>query len=283
MDSVPSFVFSTAIAILTLSVLAVIFKKGNYQVLSLISGLIILLLIVSSKPLFSNSLTFVACLLVLIGLVRDDSFIFRLQISFLYIGAAMNKWFDPDWWNGHYFDFFLRDVFDVGLYQTWISTDHLAIAKALGITTIFSEMLLAVIVLVPKLTRLTIIIGLIFHGGMLVITSGQLSVRFLYIMSAAFLLISKLKLKPLQVASRSAFLTGLLTYMDLSDSVTSKTHSEETLLITAEGNRYTGRKAWNQLLLSKQFLLHTYFLGIILYMITPFLINKIGVPLANLF
>lgn len=165
LDALPPLFYTFITVILIFSSLLILFKKGNYLTLSLISGLIILFYILSSKPLFGNSTTFIACLLVLIGLFRGGSALFRIQISLLYLGAAINKMFAPDWWNGMYFDFFLRDVFDVDLYQSWISKENMLIAKGLGITTIFSEFLLGVIVLIPKLTRLTIVYRFDFSRG----------------------------------------------------------------------------------------------------------------------
>lgn len=274
LDVLPSYFFSFAIALLFLCILAVLFKKGNYQILSLTSGIILLILIFSSKLVFSNSLTFVACLLVLIGLVREDAYIFRIQISLLYLGAAINKMFDPDWWNGHYFDFFLRDVFDVSFYQSGISSENLTVAKTLGIAAVFSEFIFGIIVLIPKLTRATIILGLIFHGAMLVVTSGQLSVRFLYIMSAAFLLISNINLNSMTVFHRSRILAGIWSYLDLSDSLESKIQQEKSFSVTVDGKTYLGNKAAIKLLLSSQFLLFLYFTAIIFYMIAPFLHHK---------
>lgn len=275
LDNVPSFLFSFAIALLFLCILTVLLKKGNYQVLSLSSGIILLVLILSSKLVFSNSLTFVACLLVLTGLVKDSSFIFRIQISLLYLGAAINKAFDPDWWNGMYFDFFLRDVFDVTLYQSWISAGNMTVAKGLGITTIFSEFLLGIIVLIPKLTRLTIILGLFFHGTMLVITSGQLSVRFYYIMSAAFLFISNIPVKPIIFEHPSRFLKIFLKYLDFSDSLIIRNRDNNSFSIIIDDVKYSGRQAIRKLFLSSQFLLSFYFLSILLYMVAPFLVNKL--------
>lgn len=275
LDALPPLFYTFITVILIFSSLLILFKKGNYLTLSLISGLIILFYILSSKPLFGNSTTFIACLLVLIGLFRGGSALFRIQISLLYLGAAINKMFAPDWWNGMYFDFFLRDVFDVSIYQSWISKENMLVAKGLGIATIFSEFLLGVIVLIPKLTRLTIVIGLIFHAGMLVITSGQLSVRFLYIMSAAFLLISNVKIKPISLEHRSMFLATFLKYLDLSDSITITKQGERSFTIIIDEVTYRGWEALRKLFLSSQFLLSFYFLSILLYMVAPILSNKL--------
>lgn len=283
LDSLPPIFYTFTTTILILSCLSVLLKIGNYLNLSLLTGLIILFYIVSSKPLFGNSTTFLACLLILIGFYKGDSTLFRVQLSLLYLGAAVNKLFNPDWWNGMYFDFFLREVFNVTLYQSWISTDNLAVAKILGITTILSEFFLGFIVLIPKLTRLTILTGLIFHGGMLVFTSGELSVRFLYIMSAAFLLISNVKIKPIRIEQRSKFFSQLLRYFDLSDSLTVKNCKKNSFQVTINSNSYKGRQAYTKLFLSTQFMLSYYFLGIILYMISGMVHNKIISPVITLF
>lgn len=279
LDVLPPLFYTFTSVILIFSCLLILLKIGNYLTLSLISGLIILFYILSSKPMFGNSTTFIACLLVLIGLYKNQSTLFRIQISLLYLGAAINKIFTPDWWNGMYFDFFLRDVLDVGVYQSWISAENMTVAKGLGITTIFTEFLLGIIVLIPKLTRLTILLGLIFHGGMLVITSGQLSVRFLYIMSAAFLLISNVEIKPIHLAYRSKLLFNFLYYLDLSDSLVLTESKERAFTITINEGKYTGWNALGKLISSSQFLLSFYFLFILSYMVAPILANKLILPL----
>lgn len=263
LDHIPSMFYTIAIAILFLSIISVLLKKGNYRILSLLSGFIILSLILSSKTFFSNSLTFVACLLILIGLYRDSTYIFRIQIALLYIGAAANKMVDPDWWNGYYFDFFLRDIFNVALYQSIIPDGNLLVAKGLGIATIFIESFLGIAVLIPRITRLTILIGLSFHFVMLAVTSGQLSVLFFFIMSAAFLLISDIKFKPIHIYHHSSFTLRLVSFFDLSESFIFKKRENQSFSVIINNHTYTRYKGMVRIICSPQSLASVFFIAIL--------------------
>jgi hypothetical protein len=275
LDTVPFFVFSFAAGVLLLSIFLVFLRKGNYQLLSLVSGLIILVIILSSKNLFSNSLTYVACLLVLIGLYRGKTIIFRVQISLLYLGAAINKIFDPDWWTGLYFDYFFRDIFNVTLYTSYIPADDLSVATFFGVITIFIECLLGIIVLIPGLTRLTIILGFLFHGGMLLVTSGILSVRFFYIMSASYLMISGLNIKRVKIIHNSGFIARLLSFADFSDSVVHKKTIGRSLAVSIGNNTWKGYKALQKLLFSYQYFFSIFFVFLIYSMVNLNIFKRI--------
>ncbi len=283
LDNVPFFVFSFAAGVLLISILLVFLRKGNYQLLSLLSGLIILLIIFSSKNQFSNSLTFVACLLVLIGFYRGKTTIFRVQISLLYLGAAVNKIFDPDWWNGKFFDYFFREIFNVSLYNSYVPADDLTVAASFGIAVILTECLLGIIVLKPGLTRLTIILGLMFHGGMLMITSGILSVRFFYIMSTAYLMISGLDIKTVHINHKSGVIARLLSYPDLSDSVIHARQNEKSLTVRIENSIWKGKKALQKILFSYQYLFFLFFVLLIAHMINLSIFKRIILNVFGIF
>lgn len=282
-DSVPFFVFSFAAGVLLISILLVFLRRGNYQLLSLLSGLIILLIIFSSKNLFSNSLTFVACLLVLIGFYRGKTTIFRIQISLLYLGAASNKIFDPDWWNGKYFDYFFRDIFNVSLYASYVPVDDLTVATYLGVATILTECLLGIVVLIPGLTRLTIILGLLFHGGMLLVTSGTLSVRFFYIMSTSYLLISGLNIKTVHIMRHSGIIARLLRFPDLSDSIVHSATNDNSLAVSIGNSTWKGIKALQKILFSYQYLFFCFFVLLIAHMVNLNIFKRIILSIFGIF
>lgn len=263
LDPVPAFVYTLASFALLTAVFAPFILKDYYRPLCLLAGIIILFFIISSKLIFSNSLTFVACLLILIGLYRDNSYTFRIQISLIYLGAGINKFFTPDWWNGNYMDYFLREIYNVSIYSTFVPGDQLMAAAFLGIVVIGIELLLALTVLFPKYTKFTISLGLIFHGGMLIITQGALSVRFFYIMSAAFLLISNLRINPISITQNSKILHILYKYLDLTDTLTPYLDRKKQFSICLEEKIYTGKDAAVKLLLSRQSFIFFLFASIV--------------------
>jgi hypothetical protein len=282
LDAIPSVIFSGLIFILFGSIFASLLKIANYRLVSLISGSIIIILILSSKTLFSNSLTFAACLLILIGLYRKKDYLFRIQIALLYIGASTNKMIDPDWWNGNYFDFFFRNIFDVTLYKSMVPENSLAVAQIFGIATIFTELLLGIAVLIPKITRLTIVMGMFFHASMLIITSGQLSNHFFYIMAAAFLLISRIHIKPYYLSYKFGFLPKLIGYFDPSDSTISENKRSENFTLRIEDSMYAGFKSILKIVLSKQVVISSFFILFMLQMRTGFMVSHILRPILSL-
>lgn len=281
LDAVPSFVFTILIGILLTNIIASLFNLGSYRWLIFLSGLILLILIASSKPLFSNSLIFVACLLILIGLAGKSSALFRIQIFFLYLGAAINKLMDPDWLNGRYFDYFFREVFELEIYASWVQTGELKVAIVLSVVTIFCELLLGILVLIPRFTRFMIVLGICFHGGMLVLTSGELSARFLYIMSAAYLLISGLRFQYVRIHSYPEWLSRLLRFYDFSDTVVNFRAEEKPKPSFTRVKSLCKNDALGTLFRSRQFLLQLYFLAILCYLVYPFVVNKIILPISH--
>lgn len=282
LDAIPSLAYTGLILILFGSIFASFLKVGNYRLLSLTCGSIILFLILSSKVFFSNSITFVACLLILIGLYRKKDYLFRIQIALLYIGASTNKMIDPDWWNGLYFDFFFREIFDVTLYQRWVPEHSLAVAKSFGIATIFVELSLGLAVLIPKITRPTIVIGMLFHASMLVITSGRLSNIFFYIMGAAFLLISRIHIQPINLSYKFKALPKLISYLDPSESIKVCNQSKDRFTIQTKKGIFRGAKAIQKLLFSKQLLTSLFFVLFILQMRTGFFVVYILHPIVSI-
>jgi hypothetical protein len=218
----------------------------------------------------------------LIGLYREKDYLFRIQIALLYIGASTNKMIDPDWWNGNYFDFFFRDIFDVALYQSLVPENSLVVAQSFGIATILTELILGIAVLIPKITRLTIVLGMGFHISMLVITSGQLSNHFFYIMGASFLLISGIHIQTIHLSHKSSILPKLIGYLDPSDSVITENQKREKFTLRIENSISTGYKSIIKIILSKQIVLSLFFILFMLQMRTGFIVSHIIRPILSL-
>lgn len=275
-EAIPGFVFKLASAALLLSVLPPFLLKRYYRFSAFIAGGITLFFILSSKTIFSNSFTFVACLLLLIGLSRSNAYLYRIQISLLYFGAGINKLFTADWLDGAYIDNLLRNIYEVSLYSNVVQADQLFIAELIGMAVIVIELALAVSVLFPKLTQFTIYAGLLFHGGMLIVTSGELSLRFLYIMSAAFLLISGLKVEPIDVRYRFKFLNVISGLLDLTDTIKFKADKRNQFRVSIGKTVYKGKQAAGKLFLSKQIVILFWFYSILFILILPKILDRIS-------
>lgn len=276
LDAVPSLIYRLLSVILGFSVILPFFAEKYLRISSLISGLIILFFILSSKLLFSNSLTFAAGLLLLAGLFYGKTYIFRIQISLLYLGATINKFFSEDWWNGVFMDHLLRDVFQISLYHHLIPAGEMDAAVVLGILVIAIEFALSIFVLVPKYTRPIIFAGLLFHGAMLVITLGALSVLFMYIMSAAYMAISGIRLHQITLYGGSRFVKQLFYHLDLSGTIfISEEEASNPFKIEKDGNQHEGWSAFFELIKTKQFAIWLYFTFLLGILLVPRVIAKV--------
>jgi hypothetical protein len=158
---------------------------------ALILGSVIFLEIVSNRLQFSNSLLFCGCFLFLIGMFRPGlAWIFKVQLSLLYLGAGINKLLEEDWRSGRYFDFFFREAFENKLYIELSNlSPEFSLAIFLSYSTILIELILGIMVLVLKRNFWLVFTINLFHLSMLILTAGELSIHFFSLMAFCSLLI----------------------------------------------------------------------------------------------
>jgi len=276
LDGMPAIMYQILSVTLGLSVIIPLLVKKYYQVFAFVAGLIVLLFILSSKILFSNSLTFAACFLLLAGLYFGRVYIFRVQISILYLGAAINKIFSEDWWNGLFMDTLLREVFQVSIYQHFFSAGELSVAVILSVFVMLIELTLGVAVLVPKWTRMVMAAGLLFHIAIFTATGGALSIFFMYLMSAAFIAISDIRLHQLTLQGGNTLLTQLLSRLDVTDTIVVDHENTKTpFKIEKQGNEYEGGWAWIELIKSRQCAIWVWFTVLIGWFLLPRIVQKV--------
>lgn len=190
LDYIPSIALSVPlVAVLIVSPIAIVLQYRPKLFSSLI-GLAIIFMVIASRPLYATNLLFLGCLFLLIGLYRGDDRPFRWQLIILYAAAGLNKALLADWWNGEYMtNFAVEFGSDLNLPLKLVSEQRW-IARLLGWATILVELVLLPILLLRHNTaKKAVLIGWGFHVGMLVLTFGKLSIIYLYVASAAYLLI----------------------------------------------------------------------------------------------
>lgn len=179
-----------------------VFAGFRYQHFSIILGALIMLVILGAKPQFSNSFLFAGCILFLIGMYRLGlELIFRVQISLLYLGAGINKLFDPDWLSGRYFDFFFSEVY-VNPVSSAIHNAFEGEIFVLGLSwcTILVELTFGIWALIGKRTVILFVFIQFFHLAMLIVTLGELSFLFYFLMSvSSYLILPWGRLKGLRI------------------------------------------------------------------------------------
>lgn len=171
-------------------------------------GLTLLISILSSRALFSNNRTFVACLLLLAGLSERGQapWLVRAQVVMLYLGSGLNKLLDPDWRTGQFIEFWMHEILNQGTYQALAAQlPPMRLSAAAGWLAIATELGLAVLFLRPRWYGWAIRLGILFHTAMLVVTHGQLSVVFYYATLASYLAFVRWPERPLVVRSEGGW------------------------------------------------------------------------------
>lgn len=137
-----------------------------------LTGVMFLFGLVACRPCHSVAHTFVACALVVISLSdrRWGSGLLRAQVVILYAGAALNKLFDPDWWNGRYFETLMVDRHGHAAYG-WLASQlpPRSLSTVVGVLTIAAQAGIAAAVLSARTRRLALVTGVWFHGVMVLL------------------------------------------------------------------------------------------------------------------
>jgi hypothetical protein len=221
--------------------LVMVFAGVRYKFFSLVLSALVFFSIISAKPQFSNSFLYSGCILFLIGMYKPGmEWIFRVQIALLYLGAGLNKLLDPDWLSGQYFDYFFTDPYQNSLYRNLSS---LIPGKGLAIffsyVTILTELGLGVWALLQRRKILLVLSINFFHISMLLITAGELSYIFFFLMAvSSYLLLpwEEIKGSELVYDQNSRFLS-FLRNVDFDHFFQWKVFDEQFFAFDIKGNR----------------------------------------------
>jgi hypothetical protein len=241
-DILPSGLFSTALRLLIFAAAVSVFLNFHARLGSLVMGIATIVAIFSSMPLYSTSLTFASCLLIIASQYTDNNQVVRWQLGIVYLGAGLNKLLDPDWWNGSYFEYFALHIFNLPGYsyiENLLSIHPFFLGKCLGVTTIGLELLIGSLFIAGKKIFYPISLGLLFHSAMLIWTSGQLSMIYFYLMCAAYFLASDhIQTQSLTFSYGNSTFSKTLNRLDFFRSINwQKVQDDKTTVIFNE-NRY---------------------------------------------
>lgn len=143
---------------------------------SMVTGLVVILGILASKPLFFNHTFICACALFLAGLTNDKEppYLLIFQVSLVYFGASINKFLEPDWWSGAFMDTWLGVAREnpVYLYVSDFFPD-MVFAKILSYLAMFTEFAIAILILFKKTRNLTLWFIIIFHLSLYTLTTSR--------------------------------------------------------------------------------------------------------------
>ncbi|WP_425076118.1 HTTM domain-containing protein [Psychroserpens sp. S379A] len=201
------------------SVFALLFNI-KVRTASIIIGLVVILNILASKPLFFNHNFICGCALFLAGLTNDKEppYLLIFQLSLVYFGASINKFLEPDWWSGAFMDTWLGSARENPVYL-YISKSlpEMLFAKLLSYIAMFTEFAIAILILFRRTRSLTLWFIIIFHTTLFTLTAFRFGhfIESLAIVLLAFLSIPKEQLivnyKPSEILIK---LRGFFKFLD---------------------------------------------------------------------
>ncbi|MEH6680163.1 MAG: hypothetical protein V7724_06415 [Sediminicola sp.] len=148
----------------------------NFQVraMAIIAGITILMVLLSSKPLFRNHILICGCALFLAGLSdrEKDPYLLYVQLSIVYLGAFTNKVFQMDWWTGQFIHNWLYTVSQNHLYI--FASDlfpNSYFSKGLSWLSMLFEVVIGILLFFKRRHYLVVWLIIIFHGTLFSITT----------------------------------------------------------------------------------------------------------------
>jgi predicted DCC family thiol-disulfide oxidoreductase YuxK len=186
-DAFPPIAFQYALkTALVIGALGLLFTR-NIRTFATVTGVTILLAVVSSRAYYGNNKTFVGLLLVLAALSNASGppRLIQWQLAIVYLGAGLNKLLDADWQSGQFFHHWATGRLENPLYL-WLSPQlpPLVAGKLFCWTTIAAELAVAALIFIPRFHPAVIWISGLFQSGLLLFTGDPFNL-FFYSMQAS--------------------------------------------------------------------------------------------------
>ncbi len=135
-----------------------------------VTGCTFLFSLFACRPCLSVAHTFLSAMFIVIGLSNNTTgnSLVKIQLIILYFGAFINKLFLADWWTGNYMETLLVTRHQVDIYQTIAALfPPKALSTALGILSIFIELIVGICFIVKRFYKTGILICVSFHTIMI--------------------------------------------------------------------------------------------------------------------
>ena len=186
-DSLPPAIFQYTLKIaLVIGALGLLFTRKT-RTFATLTGITILLAVLSSRAYYGNNKTFAGLLLLLSALSSQTGppRLIQWQLALVYFGAGLNKILDPDWQSGQFFHHWATDRLGNPVY-IWLSAQlpPLVAGKLFCWTTIAAELAVAVLTLIPRFHPAVIWGSGLFQSSLLLFTGDPFNL-FFYSMQAS--------------------------------------------------------------------------------------------------
>ena len=200
-DSLPPAIFQYTLKIaLVIGALGLLFTRKT-RTFATLTGITILLAVLSSRAYYGNNKTFAGLLLLLSALSSQTGppRLIQWQLALVYFGAGLNKILDPDWQSGQFFHHWATDRLGNPVY-IWLSAQlpPLVAGKLFCWTTIAAELAVAVLTLIPRFHPAVIWGSGLFQSSLLLFTGDPFNL-FFYSMQASLFAFARWPEKQLTV------------------------------------------------------------------------------------
>ena len=200
-DSLPPAIFQYTLKIaLVIGALGLLFTRKT-RTFATLTGITILLAVLSSRAYYGNNKTFAGLLLLLSALSSQTGppRLIQWQLALVYFGAGLNKILDPDWQSGQFFHHWATDRLGNPVY-IWLSAQlpPLVAGKLFCWTTIAAELAIAVLTLIPRFHPAVIWSSGLFQSSLLLFTGDPFNL-FFYSMQASLFAFARWPEKQLTV------------------------------------------------------------------------------------
>ena len=200
-DSLPPAIFQyTLKTALVIGALGILFTRKT-RTFATLTGITILLAVLSSRAYYGNNKTFAGLLLILSALSSQTGppRLIQWQLALVYFGAGLNKILDPDWQSGQFFHHWATDRLGNPVY-IWLSAQlpPLVAGKLFCWTSIAAELAIAVLTLIPRFHPAVIWGSGLFQSSLLLFTGDPFNL-FFYSMQASLFAFARWPEKQLTV------------------------------------------------------------------------------------
>lgn len=253
-DLFPGAVFQWALRI-TFWIAAIhLFANRRVRTACVTLGLVLIVAVLASRHFYSNGKVFCGLVFLMVGLQPRSTrpWLLHLQLALVYLGAGVNKLFEPDWRSGQFFEFFLTELRPRPVYQAAAALlPDMMLSWLMCWFVILFEFCFGFAILFGRKQAATIWCGVLFHSAALYLTGSMYGV-FVPAMFTAYLSFIawpsevKVSYSPRQEwLSRARHLSAAI---DVDDLCSWKACSDDTAAVMeVGGRRLTGLDVYRRL------------------------------------
>lgn len=233
----------------------------NYKprLMCLILGIAIILILLASKSIFRNHIFICACVFLMSSIYKkgDIPRLIFIQLGIVYIGAAVNKLFHVDWWNGLYMHNWMGILMENKPYLLIFNkTENLVFAQALSWFSMFLEVVIGIFLFTKRFRNTAVYLIVFFHLVLFTVTMQRFGHFFDDIVIILIAFVTKESV-PMQVYAKGGWYSlsiWIKKLFDWNQKITIKnTNSESSeagLLVSTDTHEYRNLGAVTHLLFS---------------------------------